>query len=337
MPFMNCDLSYLACATPTYSLSLEDIQFIMYRIICALRYLHSAEITHRDINPTSILVSWEDGENNKKITNAYLSSLGQARCLSPPYGFVVPEQSSNYNSSKTTSGLFGIIYPALSQNVSDVPLNSPNLIGTKQQPVFDKIYRSKYNIIYMAPELALLQEKGYTVKNFDWKKCDIWSLGCVITEILRGGEPLFQAKNSKNLITEILNLKECYPKDTNYLIEDCLTSFTIEDPTISIKDLIKYVPPTKLSTSRKQIAVLFNTQNLELSEKCMDLVIQILAFNPDERPSCEELLQHEFFKGVSKASMEGVSKASMEGECSFGDSVTDINLVEFVISKCRGQ
>jgi len=337
MPFMNCDLGYLACATPTYSLSLEDIQFIMYRIISALCYLHSAEIVHRDINTTAILVSWEEGENSsKKILNAVLSSLGQARSLSPPYGLIIEESITvNNTNSKPTGtglGLWGLGFnPTLSPIANDIPLRPPTHIGTKQQSTFDKLLRPKYNLIYWAPELAILQERGFTVKNFDWKKCDIWSLGCVLAEILRGGEPLFTSRTSKNLIGEILRIKELHPKNTEYLHSDCLSAFSsTEDPIYSLKEMTKYVPPTKLSSSLNQKPILNITQHPELSEKCIDLLIQMLSFDPEERPSCEDLLQHEFFQGITKYSPS-------ENVCTFGDSLTDINLVEFVISKCRGQ
>lgn len=40
----------------TYRLKPSLIQWIMYQLLMALYYLHSAEIVHRDIRPTSILL-----------------------------------------------------------------------------------------------------------------------------------------------------------------------------------------------------------------------------------------------------------------------------------------
>jgi len=187
-------------------------------------------------------------------------------------------------------------------------------------------------LVYWAPELAILQEKGYTVKNFDWKKCDIWSLGCVLAELLRGGEPLFIANNSLELISEILRIRECYPhRNDEYLIEPCFSLINLSQSQCQLKNLVDYVPQNQLSISKNQKAVLKNTTtpDSDLSERCLSLLSKMLAFNPDDRPSCVELLKDEFFQGVSVSSVETA--------CLTGDSFTDINLVEFVISKCRGQ
>jgi serine/threonine protein kinase len=185
-------------------------------------------------------------------------------------------------------------------------------------------------MVYWAPELAILQEKGYTVKNFDWKKCDIWSLGCVLAELLRGGEPLFTSNNSLELISEILRIRECYPhRNDEYLIEPCFSLINLSQSQCQLKNLVEYVPQNQLSISKNQKAVLKNTTTPDLSERCLTLLSKMLAFKPDDRPSCEELLKDEFFQGVSVSSVETI--------CLTGDSFTDINLVEFVISKCRGQ
>lgn len=60
-----------------------------------------------------------------------------------------------------------------------------------------------------APELALLEEKGISVPNFSWKKCDIWSLGVTLAQIIRCGEPLFTASSLHRLLYQILQIEEC--------------------------------------------------------------------------------------------------------------------------------
>jgi len=61
----------------------------------------------------------------------------------------------------------------------------------------------------------------------------------------------------------------------------------------------------------------------------LDFLSKLLTFDPEQRPSCEELLQHEFFGEMER-------KSSVETQCTFGDQMTDTNLVEFVFSKYGG-
>ncbi len=35
---------------------MEEIQSIMYKLLCSLKYLHSAKIIHRDLKPANVLI-----------------------------------------------------------------------------------------------------------------------------------------------------------------------------------------------------------------------------------------------------------------------------------------
>lgn len=54
-------------------LSLSHIQLILYQILCALKYIHSAGVLHRDLKPQNILIS-----SDCKVK---LCDFGLARCL----------------------------------------------------------------------------------------------------------------------------------------------------------------------------------------------------------------------------------------------------------------
>jgi len=206
----------------------------------------------------------------------------------------------------------------------------PNLLGSLNQPEFDRLPDPKYNMCYWAPELGILEEINHPCKSFDWKKCDIWSIGCVLADMLRGGEPLFTAKTARNHISEILRIKECRPKQGLAYLHDPDFPLIVRWPdkgTTSLKDLVNYIPPSIAATKKKPS--LYNTQSTTLPEKCIDFLSKLLAFNPEDRPSCDELLQHEFFNEMER-------KSSVETQCTFGDQLTDNNLLEFVFSKCGG-
>jgi hypothetical protein len=80
----------------------------------------------------------------------------------------------------------------------------------------------------MAPELAALQHvlhkrlerrknsdelsNDLNAVNMDWKKCDVWSMGITMAEVIRGGRVLLMSKNAKQLVHDVLSIRECRPK-----------------------------------------------------------------------------------------------------------------------------
>ena len=90
---MNCDMEYFSYGPFMSSITLEQLQYISYRILGALRYLHSAsidhfilfsnvtkDIAHRDIQCSSILAntSSEKKMSERKILSVKLASFNQA-------------------------------------------------------------------------------------------------------------------------------------------------------------------------------------------------------------------------------------------------------------------
>lgn len=88
LPFVEFDLEYLLSDQISFKIKAPQIRIIMYQLLSALYYLHSAELVHRDIKPTSILLGnchhiitssnsfWTDSDCNVK-----LGSLNTARSL----------------------------------------------------------------------------------------------------------------------------------------------------------------------------------------------------------------------------------------------------------------
>lgn len=55
LPFVQYDLEYVLSQNP-FKLKINHVRFILYQVLSALMYLHSGEVVHRDIKPTSILL-----------------------------------------------------------------------------------------------------------------------------------------------------------------------------------------------------------------------------------------------------------------------------------------
>jgi len=89
-------------------LSMEHVRVLFYNILCAINYLHSAGIMHRDLKPTNLLVN----EN----CNLKICDFGQAR----PVKKVLYDHMSD---------------ESMSQSESDTKEINPKLIPqTKKEP-----------------------------------------------------------------------------------------------------------------------------------------------------------------------------------------------------------
>ncbi len=87
---------------------------------------------------------------------------------------------------------------------------------------------------YLAPEIW--NRKQYSVK------CDIFSLGCVIYELMCFKRP-FQAASTKDLYRkvmtkEILDLPSCYSKELIFFVQSCLNKNAMERP--SAKEILTH-------------------------------------------------------------------------------------------------
>ncbi|KAL6049944.1 Mitogen-activated protein kinase [Balamuthia mandrillaris] len=73
LPFVKYDLEYMTSAT---RLNLKQIRHIIFQLVLTLNYLHSADIVHRDIKPTSLLIDAQ--------CKIFLCSFSSARSLFCP-------------------------------------------------------------------------------------------------------------------------------------------------------------------------------------------------------------------------------------------------------------
>lgn len=143
---------------------------------------------------------------------------------------------------------------------------------------------------YRAPEILL-------GANFN-KPADIWSIGCIIGEMLNGRTvfPGTCTLNQLNLIVQLCGK----PSD-----ED------VKDIEASLSSLIGNLGSIKP----------FNLKNwsnifLTASQEAVDLLQKILVFNPKKRISVEEALEHSFFKEVRNVEEEVNCSKKLELEFS---------------------
>ena len=215
---MSSDL-HTVLRNPRQGLTDDHVQYILYSLLRAVNYLHSAGIAHRDIKPQNILVN---------------------------------------DSCDTVICDFG-----LAREISDDDMTV--YVETRW---------------YRAPELIM------GLQAYD-EKVDIWSLGCVMAEMMMDAghrKPLWRGSNAKDQLDQIL----------------CTLGVPSE---ARVGDL---GTPSARAYLAKMRAMDYIPTSSQLARRlspganpmALDLLSQLLSFVPSERPSAADCLTHPFFEGL---------------------------------------
>lgn len=207
---MECDMhQIIRSGQPLTDL---HYQSFIYQVLCGLKYIHSADVLHRDLKPGNLLVN---ADCELKICD-----FGLARGFS-----------------------------------EDTEQNA----GFMTEYVATRWYR--------APEIMLLFT-NYT------KAIDIWSVGCILAELL-GGKPLFRGKDYVDQLNQILLILGT-PKEAT------LTKIGLvrAQNYVRLLPFMKKVPYTELFPQANPLA--------------LDLLEKMLTLDPHERITVDEALTHPY-------------------------------------------
>lgn len=209
---MECDMHQIIRSRQP--LTDSHFQYFIYQTLCGLKYIHSADVLHRDIKPGNLLVN---ADCELKICD-----FGLAR------GFLeVPEEN----------------------------------VGFMTEYVATRWYR--------APEV-MLSFTNYT------KAIDIWSVGCILAELL-GEKPLFRGKDYVDQLNQILLILGT-PSDTT------LSKIGSSRAQSYVRSLpfMRRVPFKEIFPNANPLA--------------LDLLERMLTLDPFERITVDEALKHPYLK-----------------------------------------
>ena len=223
----------------------EHIQYFIYQILRGTLYFHSANVIHRDLKPANILAN--------KNCDLKICDFGL------DHGKIKDDDKSVLDLIENP--LLPIEY---SNNViyddSKRELNDRNI--------------SRW---YRAPE-AILSPNDYK------KPVDIWSIGCILAELL-GRQPLFPADNNLDELQKIISvLGSPTESDIEY----------ITDP--KIKQFVN-----RLAKRTKQS---FNLMFSNANPVALDLLGKMLTFSPKKRYTVEQCISHPYFEGLHDPEQE---------------------------------
>ena len=155
---------------------------------------------------------------------------------------------------------------------------------------------------YRAPEI-MLTFKEYT------KAIDVWSVGCILAEMLNG-KPLFPGKDCKLVLIELQTIL-LIPRSDHHqltLILDVLGTPTMEDYYgIKSRRAREYIRSLPFKKKIPMKAMFPKTSDLAL-----DLLEKLLAFNPVKRITVEEALRHPYLEPYHDPEDEPTAEAIPE-------------------------
>lgn len=276
MEFADADLKKL-CKSPTY-LDHSQVRFLLYQAICGCRYMHSANIMHRDIKPANILIN----------SNCSLKICDFG--LSRSYGRLNKNFEETYENSKRES--------LEKREEDDLARHSKKMLRTLTGHVVTRWYR--------APEVILM-EREYG------KEIDVWSLGCVFAEMLgmiRENIPQYVER------TPLFPGKSCFPLSPDLSTHEMKAGYPCsENDQLS---LIFQIVGTQQDFSfisdpkaRKYVEAFPKTMPKDLREifpaataNELDLLNKMISFNPRDRISLDQALNHPYFFPVRDQNYE---------------------------------
>lgn len=193
-----------------------ESRYIMWQSLKALKFMHSAELLHRDMKPSNLLL------NSDCLMK--VADFGLARSL----------RDSDIQGGTT-------------QTLTDY-------VATRW---------------YRAPEI-LLGSNRYTFG------VDMWSMGCILAEMI-SGKPIFPGASTINQLEKIIEL-------TGYPTDDEKES--VNSPFAAT--LLESIPKDRPTVSD------WRDRFPNASDDAIDLLQKLLQFDPSKRLSAEEALSHAY-------------------------------------------
>jgi len=226
-------------------LSDAHFQSFIYQTLCGLKYIHTANVLHRDLKPGNLLVN---ADCELKICD-----FGLARGYNPG--------GSNTARSAANQGFM------------------TEYVATRW---------------YRAPEIML------SFANYG-PAIDVWSVGCILAELL-SGKPIFKGRDYVDQLNQILHFLGTPSEDTLRRVGSPRA-----------QDYIRSLP----IKPRVPFSTLFPRAN----PLAIDLLSQLLHFDPAKRITCEQALNHPYLSVWHDPADEPVCTASFDFGFEEEDSV----------------
>jgi mitogen-activated protein kinase 1/3 len=279
-----------------YYLDESHIQLIVYNMLCAVKYIHSANILHRDLKPANILIN-----ENCEIK---ICDFGLARGLPDDFieGMDVDFESGNYNANPRTQSL-----PICSNKLLDI---SPDTLLPRPKTITLKRRLSGHVVTrwYRPPEL-IIREREYN------KPIDVWSLACIIAELcsMQKGNaltifdraPLFPGQSCfpDSPDMKVRERRAGFPSsetDQLNVIFDVIGTPKEEETNFITDERAKIYVKSFRPRERKNLREMYPATHPAL----IQMMEQMLRFDPNDRITCDDALRSPYFDSIRNSQVE---------------------------------
>ena len=272
-------------------LEMIHVKTLMYKMLVALKYIHSASVVHGKLEPMNVLIN-ED-------CSLRLRDFGQAKCLKQAKNVHIEEEKSDNEDSDSDSDSDSDTHCNLAKDYSKLCQGLDiekgiHPITKKFKLIPKKILREsqqRSRPLYEAPE-TLFPDQDQT------PAVDIWSLGCLFAELIG-----MIKENAPTFLDRCPLFITNYP----YKLRDNLHAIIGRNGTLKDDDLdfiqnqdalkyIKSIPPR----TPIDLAEMYPDSTPDVR----DLLMKMIQFNPHKRITVNECLNHPFFAGFGDTAVK---------------------------------
>lgn len=300
----------------------DVVQQIIKQVISTLKVIHDAGYIHTDIKPENILVKGDSPKildicnkfksfNVKQKYNSKVSKTKQKwgnidiemmeDIVNNAINSIFPDEDSTASSCSYSSDSVISLSLLSEDSYESIDNNDTNIIDIIDKKFIDNIIvkvgdlgtvlkdKQSFDIqtrYYRAPEIIL----KYNCDN----KLDVWSVGCLLYELLTGKllfNPNKTIENNRNRC-HIYNIVSHFGPIPSELIEKSKKKniYYRNDNILKGDVTINYIPLTNFI--KNTVKNITDDQIIIISH----ILYKIFAYDPNKRASFSELLTHKFFE-----------------------------------------
>lgn len=267
---MDFDLHKLiSSATP---LGLDHIKLFVYQLLLGLKCMHSAQVLHRDLKPKNILVNRDSGE--LKICDLGMGRTGSSESGRSQLRMTVLTEVAT-PCYRAPDGILNLaerprpLRKSANNNSSSNSQQSSSAARQAGQSASMDVMEASSDPSPSSSDSSAASAACYT------SAVDMWAAGCILAELVLR-KPIFPGKTNKDLLELIIKLLGSPAADVVSRI-----------PEGGYRRMLE----TSIGTLPRKLGDVFPPST---DKDLIDLVGKLLRFDPDERISVDEALNHPF-------------------------------------------